>query len=274
MPPIKRIHLLAAMMLLLSINHVTCQSDDSATMDADIDQIEIGDGEQSEEENFNVACLNPDTEGATSRCLQATKTSEYYVEQSLKYFDTLDIEADPESIPNYSELVARWEWPPWLKLTGFDRDTMNSTATILRQFDPSTVPERECRAFQVQPFGRCYIVFEYEGRPCPIYEEFTFNDQGEMTFIEAWSDQLGMLPMDKDLDRWAQGENVPRLSTRLPGLGNATGRLDLESQWMKTAESNDPDIADFAMRARNQWKYWMDELEASGDDLYERGCGW
>ena len=53
--------------------------------------------------------------------------------------------------------------------------------------DPSTVPTRDCRAFSVQPFARCYVTFEYKDGPCPIYEEFVFNDQGEMTFIEAWS---------------------------------------------------------------------------------------
>jgi hypothetical protein len=199
---------------------------------------------------------------------------EYYVEQSLRYFDTLDVDADPASVPYYSELVARWEWPPWLKLTGYTRDTMNATAAFLRKMDPSTVPDRDCRAFPVQPFGRCRVTFAYGGRPCPIYEEFTFNDGGEMTFIEAWSDLPGMLPMTDEKDTWAEGPGVHRLSTRVPGLGNEEGRIDPAGRWMMDAARGDPEIADFARRTRDQWQYWMDEFMAAGDTLYQRGCGW
>lgn len=254
--------------------------DDTSSDDGDVDDTADFDNDivYSEEEldaEIDVStCMNRGEASATSTCLSPQKTPEYYIEQSLKYFDTLDIDADPESMPNYSELVARWEWPPWLKLTAFTRDTMISTAAILRQYDPSTVPVRDCRAFSVQPFGRCYITFVYDGGSCPIYEEFTFNDQGEMTFIEAWSDQTGLLPTGNSDDRWAQGSDVHRLSTKIPGLGNATGRIDLESLWMKESERNDPEIADFAMRARNQWDYWFEEIMKAGDDLYKRGCGW
>ncbi len=220
------------------------------------------------------ACRDEGTPGATAACLSPTKSPEYYVEQGLKYFDTLDVDADPESVPNYSELVARWEWPPWLKLTGFDKETMISTSVALKQWDPSTVPVRDCRFFEVQPFCRCYISFDYEGKACPIYEEFTFNDQGQMTFIEAWSDLPGFLPQDPEQDPWAETAGYPRLSTRVPGLGNAEGLIDLSSEWMHEAEAQDPDVADFAMRARDQWRYWGQELKAAGEDLYERGCGW
>lgn len=218
------------------------------------------------------ACRNQETAGATARCLTPKQSPEYYIEQSLKYFDTLDIEASEESIPNYAELVARWEWPPWLLLTGYGKETMESTAKILRQFDPSTVPERDCRAFDVQPFGRCYVVFEYEGGACPIYEEFTFDDEGEMTFIEAWSDLPGMRPMEEG-DKWAQADDFPRLSTRIPGLGNETGTIALENEWMNQAAQEDEDIAEFQKRAGDQWKYWWDALQNS-ENLYERGCGW
>ncbi len=247
---------------------------DRDSVDLDADPIDNGDDVVDGDGDADTSsCRNVGTPGASSACLTPTMPPEYYIEQSLKYFDTLDVEADPESVPNYSALVARWEWPPWLLLTGYGKETMESTAAILRRFDPSTVPERDCRAFAVQPFGRCYIVFEYDGRPCPIYEEFTFNDQGEMTFIEAWSDLPGLLPMPDD-DRWAEAPNVPRLSTRVPGLGNATGTLDLDSKWMQQAAEDDTDVAEFARRARDQWTFWWDELQAAGDDLYERGCGW
>ena len=218
-------------------------------------------------------CRDEGMPGATAGCLAPTMAPEYYVAQGLKYFDTLDIEADPLSIPDYSPLVARWEWPPWLKLTGFERQNMLDTAAFLREYDPSTVPVRDCRFFEVQPFCRCYITFEYEGRPCPIYEEFTFNDQGQMTFIEAWSDLPGLLPLAAD-DPWGEAADVPRLSTRVPGLGNGDGLIDLDGDWMRDAEARDPDVADFALRARDPWRHWTEELKAAGDDLYERGCGW
>ena len=218
-------------------------------------------------------CLNPGTPGATSTCLKPTMPAAHYVEQAEKYFDTLDINADPNSIPDYSELVARWEWPPWLLLTGYGRDDMIETAFALHDVDPSTVPERDCRAFDVQPFARCYVVFQYDEGPCPIYEEFTFNDAGQMTFIEAWSDLPGHLPMDDD-DRWAEGDNVTRLSTRIPGLGTPSGQLDINGTVFAEAAQRDPLLADLKDRANNWTETWMEAYEAAGDTLWSDGCGW
>lgn len=235
---------------------------------------DAGDGSANASPPLDQACRNDGTSGATSRCLAPKQSAAYYAEEASKYFDTLDVDADPESIPNYSPLVARWEWPPWLLLTGYGRETMIETSALLRDVDPSTVPERDCRGFTEQPFARCYVVFEYEEGPCPIYEEFTFNDQGEMTFIEAWSDQPGLRPMVDGEDRWAEALNIPRLSTRIPGLGNAEGMLDLESEWMKQSAHRDKDVADFAMRAENQWTYWLEALKTAPPDYFARGCGW
>jgi hypothetical protein len=243
---------------------------DALLVDASVAEL---DGELDTTGATRVDCHGEGTPGATAGCLLPTKTPEYYVAQGLKYFDTLDVSADPLSIPDYAPLVARWEWPPWLKLTGYERQNMLDTAAFLREYDPSTVPVRDCRFFEQQPFCRCYITFEYEGRPCPIYEEFTFNDQGQMTFIEAWSDLPGLLPLAPD-DPWGEAPDVPRLSTRVPGLGNAEGLIELGSQWMREAEARDPDVADLALRARDPWLHWTEELKAAGDDLYERGCGW
>ncbi len=219
-------------------------------------------------------CQARGSTGATAGCLEPLWTAEYYISQSSKYFDTLDVDADPNSVPNYSARVARWEWPPWLKLTGYEREQMVAIGELLKQFDPSTVPVRDCMAFPVQPFGRCHVVMYYEGGACPIYEEFTFNDQGEMTFIEAWSDAPGMLPTADAADRWAEGPDIHRLSTRIPGLGNATGSIDLDSEAMAQAAGRDPEITDFVARARDFWETWYAEFEAAGDDLFKRGCGW
>ncbi len=142
------------------------------------------------------------------------------------------------------------------------------------QADPSTVPVRECKAFSVQPFARCYVSFKYAKGSCPIYEEFTFNGQGKMTFIEAWSNLPGKLPMKDSTDRWAQGSGVQRLSTRIPGLGGPQGLIDLDAQWMKDAAAADPQVADFVARAQNFWPAWIKAFQEAGEDLYKRGCGW
>jgi len=211
---------------------------------------------------------------APATALTRQQPPEYYVDQANKYFDTLDISADPNSEPSYSILVARWELPPWLWLTGYGRENMVLTTDLAVSFDPSTVPTRDCRAFSVQPFARCYVSFDYEEGDCPIYEEFVFNDQGEITFIEAWSDQPGLLPMSDPNDRWAEGPGVQRLSTRVPGLGNELGLIDLESEAMQQAASEDPELADFVRRAENFWAAWLEASDEAGPDYYARGCGW
>ncbi|MGB8224528.1 MAG: hypothetical protein WCF10_18185 [Polyangiales bacterium] len=211
---------------------------------------------------------------ALATALSPQQSPEYYVEQAHKYFDTLDTSADPNSAPNYSLLVARWELPPWLLLTGYGRDNMIQTTEIAVALDPSTVPTRDCRAFTVQPFARCYVSFEYQEGSCPIYEEFVFNDEGEMTFIEAWSDQPGLLPTSDPTDRWAEGPDVHRLSTKIPGLGNATGLIDLSSEAMQRAASGDPKVADFVSRAQDFWPAWLQASEDAGPDYFARGCGW
>jgi hypothetical protein len=214
-------------------------------------------------------------EDALSTCLGPQQSPEYYIAQSSAYFDTMDHSVDLEEWPPYSELVARWEWPPWLKLTAFTLENIQATDTLLQLY-PSTVPERECLAFDTQPFGRCYVVFYYddhEGQGCPIYEEFTFNDQGEITFIEAWSDLEGLRPQEAG-DRWAEAPGIDRLSTRLPGLGQADGRIDLDGEAMLAAADVDTDIADFLFRANDWYATWLEEYSGAGDDLWERGCGW
>jgi hypothetical protein len=215
------------------------------------------------------------TVDALSTCSEASLAPDYYAQVSSLYFDTMDYTVDLEAPPPYSELVARWEWPPWLKLTAFGRENIETADALLALY-PSVVLERDCRAFDVQPFGRCRVVFYYdahEGRGCPIYEEFTFNQTGEVTFIEAWSDQESLLPMAAD-DLWAEGDEVSRLSTRVPGLGTSTGLIDLEGYAMTAAAETDPDLADFLARALDWHQTWLDELANSTDAMWEEGCGW
>ena len=225
-----------------------------------------------------AACADdapPPGPDALSTVLTPKRPASYYVAQANKYFDTLDTSADPNSVPDYSPLVARWEWPPWLYLTGFKKDLMIASTKVARAADPSTVPTRDCKALATQPFARCHVVFRYAEGDCPIYEEFTFNDQGQMTFIEAWSVQPGMLPIkDATTDRWAEGAGVKRLSTRVPGLGNARGLIDLDAQWMKDDAKKDKDLANFVNRARDFWTAWFQAYSEAGPELYRKGCGW
>jgi hypothetical protein len=220
-------------------------------------------------------CTADGGEGALSTCLSPTRPAEYYVDQSLLYFDTLESDYAGEGGPTYAEGVARWEWPPWLLLTGYGREDMERTDAIIRLIETS-VPTRDCRFFDVQPFGRCRIDFRYADHPdegCPIYEEFTFDDAGEMTFIEAWSDQPGLGPTT-DAEPWAEGPDVRRMSTKLPGLGNARGEIDLDSTYMAEAAASDPDVADFVARARDFWDSWLETYEDAGPDVFAEGCGW
>ena len=151
---------------------------------------------------------------------------------------------------------------------------MISTGKLLKKGDPSSVPTRDCRAFTTQPFARCRVVFSYTGGTCPIYEEFTFNDAGEMTFIEAWSDLPSMVPTRDPTDLWGERAPIGRLSTRIPGLGRPDGRIDLGGAAMASAAAADPDIADFVKRAKDFWPTWTQELADAPDGFFAKGCGW
>jgi hypothetical protein len=229
------------------------------------------DGGGQSPERVHSGCARLTEEERTSVCSVPVRAPEYYVEQSHRYFDSLDSTIPPDVRPEYAERVVRWEWPPWLKLTGFGRDSMIFTDLFLKLI-PTRIPVRDCRFFPVQPFGRCYVVFDYSGDPCPIYEEFTFNEAGEMTFIEAWTDAPGFLPMLDPADRWGEGPDVNRLSSRIPGLGSPKGRIDLDGEPMQEAASRSKDVADFVTRAKDPVVWWLIEAVKAGPDLFEHGC--
>lgn len=233
----------------------------------------VGCTDASKEHDLGVC----ETESATADCLTPTKEPAYYVEQAEKYFNTMDFNEAMDDAPNYAEWVVRWEWPPWLLLTAFGAEHIESTDLLLRLY-PSTIPERDCRFFEQQPFARCRVVFYYddpshEGRGCPIYEEFAFNDAGEMTVIEAWSDLDGLRPMGAD-DPWAEVDGIDRISTRIPGLGTPSGQLDINGSMFANAAESDPVLADLHDRANNWMETWSSELDAAGDALWPEGCGW
>ncbi len=215
------------------------------------------------------------SEAALSPCLSPKFSAEYYAKQSELYFRTMESTVSPFVQPHYSDKVIRWEWPPWLLLTGYTRFNLIWTDVLLKLF-PTAYDKLDCRGFDTQPFGRCHVVFNYGGKLCPIYEEFTFNDQGEITFIEAWSDYEGLLPMDLD-DQWAEQahakevNSLARLSTRVPGLGNTTGLIDHRSENWDRAVKDDEVLKDLRARLESPYVKYFEALSEHGEDVLA-GC--
>lgn len=206
-----------------------------------------------------------DADSSYSYMLKPTKPAEYYVDQGIKYFRTMESSVSIKVKPNYSDKVIRWEWHPWLLLTGYTRRNLINTDILLKLY-PTQYDTIDCKYFQEQPFCRCHVIFNYSGKRIPIYEEFTFNNQGEITFIEAWSDYPSLLPMDKK-DYWAEGKNVNRLSTRVPGLGNSKGRIYLNAPWMTSAAKNDSVLADMLYRIKHPFTTYMKELRKQRKEM-------
>lgn len=219
---------------------------------------------------------NCGSEAALSTCLTPKFSPEYYAEQGVKYFKTMQSDIPNYVIPKYSDLVIRWEWKPWLLLTGYERDGLIKS-DILLKLNPTSYDLLDCRYFDTQPFCRCHVIFNYSGEPCPIYEEFTFNDQGEITFIEAWSDYESLLPMTSGADGiWDEDEywgkkDVYRLSTKVPGLGNATGRININSDAMKKAVKVDKDVADLVRRIKDPFGTYYQQIVNNYQEL-QGGC--
>lgn len=185
------------------------------------------------------------------------KSPQYYVQQADKYFDTLDTYADKLSKPNYASHVIRWEWYPWLFLTGY-KDHWMWLDKLVKLY-PTKVINRDCRFFKVQPFARCRVTFYYlsSGSLVDIYEEFTFNKLGKINFIEAWSDQKGLRPMNIDLDYWAQKKTVKRLSTKVPGLGSRKGKIS--RRHLRKLSKVDKDLNNLKKRLRFTIFFWTKE---------------
>ena len=208
-----------------------------------------------------------DVDSALSTRLTPKFTAAYYIDQGVKYFRTMESSVPISVKPEYSDLVIRWEWHPWLLLTGYKRRNLINTDILLKLY-PTKYDTIDCQYFEKQPFCRCHVIFNYSETRIPIYEEFTFNDQGEITFIEAWSDFPSLLPMDTT-DYWAEAENVNRLSTRVPGLGNNEGRIDRKADWMLRASETDTVLADMLHRLRRPFNTWVKEYFKQKDAMKE-----
>ena len=217
--------------------------------------------------------------GALATCLSPKFDSAYYVEQGIKYFQTMQSDIPNSVIPNYAGSVIRWEWAPWLLLTGYGKDFL-ITSDILLKLNPTQYYKLDCKYFEEQPFCRCHVIFDYSGDSCPIYEEFTFNDQGQITFIEAWSDFESLLPQNMNAgndgiwsedEYWAKQANIKRLSTKVPGLGNTYGKIDINSEWMTAAVSVDTDVAEMVRRIKDPIKTYVQQLATHSNEL-SSGC--
>lgn len=65
-----------------------------------------------------------------------------------------------------------------------------------------------------------------------------------------------------------------RLSTRVPGLGNATGLIVPTAEWMTAAAARDPELADFVRRTQSFYRSWAPAYANAGPTAFPRGCGW
>ncbi len=218
-------HLLSVVLLLLA---VTCNSQGNDTL---------------------PAVVNSGPDSALSVRLSPVKPPAYYIEQGVKYFRTMESSVPCKVRPAYSDKVIRWEWHPWLLLTGYGRSSLVNSDVMLKLYS-TKYDTIDCKAFDKEPFCRCHVIFNYSGKRVPIYEEFTFNNAGQITFIEAWSDYPSLIPMNIK-DYWAEGSEVKRLSTRVPGLGNAAGRINIKACWMVNAAKTDTDLADMIYRIKH-----------------------
>lgn len=222
---------------------------------------------------------NCGTEAALATCLSPKFYSSYYINQGIKYFQTMQSDIPNNVIPNYASNVIRWEWPPWLLLTGYGKDFLIASDIVLK-LNPTRYYKLDCKYFDVQPFCRCHVVFDYSGDSCPIYEEFTFNNQGQITFIEAWSDFESTLPqnMNAGIDSiwsedeyWAKQPNIKRLSTKVPGLGNTYGKINIDAGYMQNAAAIDNDISELVRRIKDPIRTYFEQLNTHKDEL-EHGC--
>ena len=72
-----------------------------------------------------------DVDSALSTRLTPQFPADYYIDQGVKYFLTMESSVPIKVRPEYSDLVIRWEWHPWLLLTGFRRRNLPVSAVQL-----------------------------------------------------------------------------------------------------------------------------------------------
>ena len=70
---------------------------------------------------------------------------------------------------------------------------------------------------------------------------------------------------------WAKQPNIKRLSTKVPGLGNATGKIDPFSRWMNDAVAIDKDVAEMVRRLKAPVSTYLVQILKHQEELLH-GC--
>jgi hypothetical protein len=137
-----------------------------------------------------------------------THTNDYYIHQAYLYFDFLDT-SKPFIPLNYADKCVRYEWSPWGSplsgVTGLGK-LMHFFDKIYRFIYPCVIKNRTFQTYDINPFVRSTVTFHEMNAPYKtydIYEEFSFNEKGEIIFIEAWTPRTNH-------------EYNDRLSTKIP----------------------------------------------------------
>ena len=188
-------------------------------------------------------CCGKRKDEAFSTELVANQPADFYLARADAYFNLISgKDSQGKNLPSnflkpeYSKFMVRWEWEPWLLLTGKNdgwKEEWELIDSTLPLSLPSVISNRVYRFSTVNPYIRSIIDIKYEGsaRTLRIYEEFTFNDHGQMTFIEAWTfddpkvaPEFNVLEKESFIDPstnrfWPDETKMYRMSTLLPGLG-------------------------------------------------------
>lgn len=224
---------------------VNCEGSFSECPDLSYNNLKAQATVTAEPSNCLGACQSQscDTSAALALCVKPSNTAEYYIGQANQYFDTLDPMLNANAAVNYFVDVIRFEWSPWLLFTGYGAETLANLDAVNAAATPFSTPHeyRDCTYHDENPFVRCSVALWASGYKsnwtanaqanaglagCGIYEEFTFNAAGQVTFVEAWSATL---------------PKQPRMSNRIPGLGSTSSKID-QTEMAQVAQQ-DPDVA-------------------------------
>ena len=171
--------------------------------------------------------------------LSPNQPADFYIARADAYFNLISGKDHqgknlPSNFlkPEYSKFMVRWEWEPWLLLTGKNSGWSEEWELIdsaIALTLPNSISDRKYRFSTLNPFVRAVVDIKFGGsnQVLRIYEEFTFNTVGEITFMEAWSYDDPALCMDafhsnvtfKNNIHWPERSSIYRLSTLIPGLG-------------------------------------------------------
>jgi len=136
--------------------------------------------------------------------------------------------------------------PPFDRSTGVNRTTLESWPTSSVTCGCTIWVRRRCHHYlsnsAANPGVSCNGGPQTDSPALPtvpsqLQEEFTFNNDGEVTFVEAWSHSL---------------PKSARMSARIPGLGQPSGAIDPNDGvvWDPIAAVQ-PDVATLHARAQN-----------------------